>query len=202
MATSRALRYVESRKNLTGCVCGLAGVALTLAGQAGALWPVVVGGLYGAGALLAPPDRAAPPPISETSELASIRADFTALRSYLAAFDAPPTAAGTLAELDELLTALLAPGWVADELTTNPDDVYKLSRAVRHDVPDAVDAYLRTRWWSRLTPGNEPPERHLERQLTLILRELNAVAVSLRHSQERLQQTLTTELESRDPTDL
>ncbi|TDC22130.1 hypothetical protein E1265_16405 [Streptomyces sp. 8K308] len=195
------MRYLESRKNLTGCVCGLAGLAVTLAGQAGAFWPVVVGGLYGAGALIAPPDREAPPPFSEASELAAIREDFAALRPYLESFDAPPSAAGALAELDGLLTALLDPGWVADELATNPDDVHALARAVRHDVPDAVDAYLRTRWWSRLTPGNEPPERHLERQLALILRQLSAVAGSLRDSQERFQQTLTTELESRDPKD-
>ncbi|TDC67580.1 hypothetical protein [Streptomyces hainanensis] len=203
MATSRttggALGYLESRKNLTGCVCGLAGLGLTLAGQAGTFWPLVVGGLYGAGALLAPPEREAPPPFSETSELAAVRADFAALRPYLDAFDAPPAAAGSLAELDGLLTALLDPGWVADELVVDPEAVHALARAVRHDVPEAIDAYQRTRWWSRLTPGGEPPERHLERQLALIGRELTARAATIRESQEARQQTHTTDLEGRDP---
>ncbi|GAB2896818.1 hypothetical protein [Streptomyces mayteni] len=202
MATSRALRYLESRKNLTGCVCGLAGLGLTLAGQAGALWPLVVGGLYGAGALLAPPEREAPPPFSETSELAAIRTDFAALRPYLDSFDAPSEAAGPLAELDELLTALLDPGWVADELAVDPEAVHALARAVRHDVPEAIDAYQRTRWWSRLTPGGELPEHHLERQLALIVRELRSRAATIRESQESRQQTHTTDLEARDPRDL
>jgi hypothetical protein len=52
--TGKLLGYLESRKNLTGSACGVVGVTLTLAGVAGPYWPVVVAGLYGAGALLAP----------------------------------------------------------------------------------------------------------------------------------------------------
>jgi hypothetical protein len=50
----------------------------------------------------------------------------------------PPAAAGRLIELTELLTALLETG------------------------------YVRKRWWTRLAPGQESPERHLERQLGLL----------------------------------
>nr|WP_275548999.1 hypothetical protein [Streptomyces lavendulae] len=31
-------------------------------------------------------------------------------------------------------------------------------------MPEAVDAFARARWWTRLTPGAEPPERHRERR--------------------------------------
>ena len=63
MATNNTfLRYLESRKNLAGCACGIAGLVLTFTGLAGVYWPVVVAGLYGAGALIAPPER---PPLPD-----------------------------------------------------------------------------------------------------------------------------------------
>ena len=60
MATSsgqRLLRYLYSNKNLVGSAGGLAGLALYFTGLVGDLWPVVVGGLYGVGALATPPTR-------------------------------------------------------------------------------------------------------------------------------------------------
>ncbi|MDP9207361.1 MAG: hypothetical protein M3O65_02480 [Actinomycetota bacterium] len=60
MATSsgqRLLRYLCSNKNLAGSAAGLAGLGLYFFGLVGDLWPVVVGGLYGVGALATPPTR-------------------------------------------------------------------------------------------------------------------------------------------------
>lgn len=60
MATSRRqrlLRYLYSTKNLVGSAAGLAGLGLYFTGLVGELWPVVVGGLYGVGALATPPTR-------------------------------------------------------------------------------------------------------------------------------------------------
>jgi hypothetical protein len=60
VATSRGqrlLRYLYSNKNLVGSAGGLAGLALYFTGLVGDLWPVVVGGLYGVGALATPPTR-------------------------------------------------------------------------------------------------------------------------------------------------
>ncbi|WP_230424113.1 hypothetical protein [Streptomyces radicis] len=206
MATSsggaaRALAYLESRKNLTGCACGLVGLVTVFTGLAGAYWPIVVAGLYGAGALIAPPERTAPPPFAGPAgpgaELDAIRGDFAALRGYLAALDVPDEAVAPAAELDGLLAALLEPGWVADEIAADPEAVHILGRAVRTDVPEAFDAYQRTRWWARLQPGADPPERHLGRQLELLNGELAMVAAAVRESQERRQRTHTTYLESR-----
>jgi hypothetical protein len=53
----RLLRYLYSTKNLVGSAAGLAGLALYVTGLVGDLWPVVVGGLYGVGALATPPTR-------------------------------------------------------------------------------------------------------------------------------------------------
>ncbi|WP_189784780.1 hypothetical protein [Streptomyces capitiformicae] len=192
------MAYVESRKNLTGSALGVAGLGLTFAGVAGPYWPVVVVGLYGAGALIAPPERPPLPDFPDPSaQLDELRADFGTLREYLAGIDLPPAAAGRLAELTELLTALLDPGWVAEVLARDPEGVHILSRAVRQDVPEAVDTFVRTRWWTRLTPGTEPPERHLERQLTLLQDELGTIAAALRDAEARRQESHTRYLEDR-----
>ncbi|MCX5351658.1 hypothetical protein OG901_28525 [Streptomyces mirabilis] len=198
MATNKnPLRYLESRKNLTGSACGLAGLALTFAGVAGPYWPVVVAGLYGAGALIAPPERPPLPDFPDPSaQLEELRGDFGRLREYLDGVELPP-AAGRLTELTELLTALLDPGWVAEVLAQDPEGVHALSRAVRQDIPEAVDTFVRTRWWTRLTPGTEPPERHLERQLTLLHEEADRLAAALREVEARRQESHTRYLEDR-----
>ncbi|MEU3335701.1 hypothetical protein ACWCQ1_16970 [Streptomyces sp. NPDC002144] len=200
MATSRFLRFLESRKNIAGSAGGLAGLVLTFAGVAGPYWPVVVAGLYGAGALIAPPER---PPLpdfpSPSAQLEELRADFDKLGTYLAEVDLPPAAAGRLTELTDLLTALLAPGWVTEVLAQDPEGVHTLSRTVRQDIPEAVDSYVRTRWWTRMTPGSEPPERHLERQLTLLQEEAERLATTLRETEARRQETHTRYLEERSP---
>ncbi|MFE0648852.1 hypothetical protein ACFVZH_09730 [Streptomyces sp. NPDC059534] len=194
MATSnRVLRYAESRKNLTGCACGLAGLVLALTGAAGPLWPVVVAALYGAGALIAPPERPDTPDFPSADEqLEALRDDFATLRGYLAEVELPSAARDRVAELEDLLEALLAPGWVSD-----PEQLHVLARAVRQDVPEAVDTFVRTRWWSRVAPGTEPPERHLERQLSALRDEASAIADELHEAEALRQRTHTRYLEER-----
>lgn len=193
-------RYVESRKNIAGCVGGLAGLVLTFTGVAGPYWPVVVAGLYGAGALVAPPERPAPPAFPDPSaQLDEVRADFGRLREYLADVDLPPTATDRLTLLTELLAALLDPGWATEVLAQDPEAVHTLSRAVRQDVPEAVDVYARTRWWTRLAPGQVPPEQHLVRQLELLHAEAERLAQGLRETEARRQESHTRYLEDRSP---
>lgn len=173
---------------------------LTFTGVAGPYWPVVVAGLYGAGALLAPPERPAPPAFPGPSDqLDEVRADLTALRGYLADVDLPADAAGELADLTELLAALLDPGWSDELLAQDPDGVHVLARTVRRDLPEAVDSYLRTRWWTRMAPGGTSPERHLVRQLGLLRAEAERLAGTLRETEARRQESHTRYLEDRDP---
>lgn len=198
MATSRFMGYLESRKNVAGSACGLAGLVLTFTGVAGPYWPVVVAGLYAAGALVAPPERPPLPDFPDPSaQIDELRADFGRLRDYLADVELPPAASGRLTELTDLLTALLDPGWVAEVLAQDPEGVHALSRAVRQDVPEAVDTFVRTRWWTRLTPGTDPPERHLERQLSVLQEEFTTLAAALRDVEARRQESHTRYLEGR-----
>ncbi|MFG2778872.1 hypothetical protein ACGFY7_13635 [Streptomyces prunicolor] len=197
MATNEFLGYLESRKNLTGSACGLLGLVLTFVGVAGPYWPVVVVGLYGAGALIAPPERPPLPDFPDPSaQLEELRDDFEKLGGYLADVELPPAAAGRLTELAQLLAGLLDPQ-VTHDLAQDPEGVHILSRAIRQDVPEAVDTFVRTRWWTRLAPGAEPPERHLERQLTVLQEEARGLARGLREAEERRQETHTRFLEER-----
>ncbi len=195
MATSKFLGYLESRKNLTGSACGLVGLVLTFVGVAGPYWPVVVVGLYGAGALIAPPERPALPDFPDPSaQLEELRDDFEKLGGYLAGVELPPAAAGRLTELNQLLAGLLDP-LITHDLAQDPEGVHILSRAIRQDVPEAVDTFVRTRWWTRLAPGTEPPERHLERQLTVLQEEAQGLAANLREAEARRQESHTRYLE-------
>ncbi|WP_328479998.1 hypothetical protein OHS71_15640 [Streptomyces sp. NBC_00377] len=200
MATSRFVGYLESRKNIAGSAGGLVGLVLTFTGVAGPYWPVVVAGLYGAGALVAPPERPPLPDFPDASaQLDEVRGDFERLGGYLAEVELPPAAAGRLTELTGLLAALLEPGWVAEILARDPEGVHTLSRTVRQDLPEAVDSFVRTRWWTRMTPGQEPPERHLERQLTLLQEEAERLTAELRETEARRQESHTRYLEDRSP---
>ncbi|MFI6642052.1 hypothetical protein [Streptomyces sp. NPDC050504] len=207
MATSRtrtrpplagALVYLESRKNLAGSACGLLGLALTFTGLAGPYWPFVVAGLYGAGALIAPPERSEAPCFPDPAEqLDALRADFATLRAYLETVELPPAAAGRTTELTNVLEALLDPGWAGGGLADDPEGMHTLARAIRQDIPESVDTYVRTRWWTRITPGTEPPERHLERQLDLLHREAEKLAAALHETEVRRQHTHTNYLQGR-----
>ncbi|MFF7437653.1 hypothetical protein [Streptomyces sp. NPDC008122] len=191
--SSRLFGYLESRKNITGSVCGLAGVGITLTGAAGGPWPLVIGGLYAAGALIAPPERPDTPSFPSADEqLDALRADFATLRAYLTEVELPPSARERLTALDALVEALLEPGWVSD-----PEHLHVLARAVRQDVPEAVDTFVRTRWWSRFTPGGEPPESHLERQLAALHEEMTTIAAALRDAEAIRQETHTRYVEER-----
>ncbi|MEU0414007.1 hypothetical protein ABZ307_40365 [Streptomyces griseorubiginosus] len=191
-------RYLESRKNLAGSACGLVGLVLTFTGVAGPYWPVVVAGLYGAGALIAPPERPVLPDFPDPSaQLDGVRADFEKLCAYLTDIDLSVTAAARLRELTELLAALLDRTWSTELLAHDPEGVHALSRIVRRDLPEAVDSFARTRWWTRMTPGAESPELQLEQQLGLMKRDAQQLAAGLRDTEARRQETHTRYLEDR-----
>lgn len=190
--------YLGSRKNITGSLCGLAGLALTFTGLAGAYWPVVVAGLYGVGALIAPPERPAVPDFPTPSEqVVEVLGDLGRLGEYLAEVELPSAASRQLDDLIGLLAALLDPERGAELLARDPEGLHVLSRTVRRDVPEAVDAYVRTRWWTRLAPGQDSPEDHLQRQLSLLRQELVRLAASLRETEARRQESHTRYLEER-----
>jgi hypothetical protein len=198
VATSdrRVPGWLESRKNLTGSGLAVVGLGLHFAGLTGSLWPVVVPALYAAGALIAPPERPPAPAFPTPEEqLSALRADLATLRDYLATAQVAERFDAVL----QLLTGLLDPAGDDHVAATDPEALHTLARITRQDVPEAVDAYLRARWWNRLTPGTEPPERHLDRQAALLAAEAAQLVAALREREADRQQSHTRYLEQRSP---
>ena len=183
MATSdgygrRALRYLESTRNLVGCGGGALGLVLHFAGLGGAWWPGVVAGLYGAGALLTPgpkptPPQPAPPPaptpapapapvsvsVSAPRETAEPPPD-PELEALIVYLDTVPLPAS--AGVDALLAVLREPG---------PGPA--ADRIVRHRLPVAVDGYLRARTWLPWAGPDAPdPAAELGREVKQLAAEL------------------------------
>ncbi|MFE4395531.1 hypothetical protein [Streptomyces sp. CB02056] len=181
---SRLLRYLESPKNLVGCAGGAAGLVLHLTDVTKGWWLVVVAGLYGAGALLAPAPKPPPPlppgppgvsapPVAEPLGVAppapkpepvpapepapAPDPELVALAAYLDTVPLPPSAG-----VDGLLAALRAagPGPVAE-------------RIVRDRLPVAVAGYLRARTWQPWAGPDDPdPAVQLGREVDRLAGEL------------------------------
>ncbi|MGI5328278.1 hypothetical protein [Actinomadura nitritigenes] len=157
MATSsgrgggRAGRYLGSTKNLAGCVGGIIGLALFFTGVSGPYWPLVVVGLYGAGALLAPPEPKVSLVVDATAiETGRLRADLDGLVARVRSLDAPAEAMTRLEETASMLRDVLGR---ADLLSTSPDALYEVSRAIRADLPASFETYLNLPRWYALRHG-------------------------------------------------
>jgi hypothetical protein len=139
VATSdRVLTYLGSAKNIAGCVLALVGVVLTFAGVAGPYWPVVVAGLYGVGALLAPPDRVHLVISHAEVETRQLRADLDALAAKVTEPRFPADVVAKVADLAGILRDVLAR---AEALTASPDQLHVVSQAIRDYLPTSLEAY-------------------------------------------------------------
>lgn len=135
MATSdRILAYLGSTRNIAGSICGLAGVGLVFLGVAGSLWPVVVVGLYGLGALLAPSDKRRVVLSLATAETSALRAELDTLVGRLRGL--PPDVIDRVVELAGTLRGVLG-------RVESPDHLHVVSQTIRDYLPTSLDAYGR-----------------------------------------------------------
>ena len=133
---ARALDYLESAKNLTGCALAIVGLALFFTGVIGGLWPVVVGGLYAVGALVAPPGRRV---------LGSSVFDARRLQKELT--ELVDRVRGRLPE--DVMHEVRSIATVVDQVLPRAgqslpgsEDLFILSRTIEDYLPKALDAYL------------------------------------------------------------
>lgn len=172
------IRYLGSTKNLAGCVGGLIGLALYLTGVVGGLWPVVVAGLYGVFALLAPPERVRLVPADAVAEAGQLRADLVSLVDKVTAHAQrmPESSVDGVRRIAEVLDDLLSR---PDRLSGNPDVQHAVTRLARTDLPLSVQTYLNLPWWfaaKRRASGEPSASDELLAQLELLETEAHRVA--------------------------
>jgi hypothetical protein len=179
VATSeRFTRYLGSTKNLAGSACGLIGLGLYLFGWAGPYWPLVIIGLYAAGALAAPPEKVTLVLDDTAAEAGRLRTDLDGLVSRVDRHRhrLPAAALTRLGEITSILYDLL--GRTA-ALTGAPEQLYEITRAIRTDLPTSLETYLNLpRWYAarRLAGGRNTAAEELVTQLDLLKSDLTKTA--------------------------
>ncbi|AXB41697.1 hypothetical protein [Amycolatopsis albispora] len=139
------IRYLGSTKNLAGCVGGLLGLVLYLTGVVGSVWPLVVAGLYAAGALLAPPEKVHLVP-DAAAEAGQLRTELETLVRKVSEQSGrmPPGAVETVRQVAEILDGLFAR---PQGLRADPDLLHAVTTLARTDLPQSVETYLNLPWW-------------------------------------------------------
>lgn len=189
MATSRpadrVLAYAGSPKNIAGCALALVGVMLVFFGVAGAYWPVVVAGLYGVGALLAPVDRVKLTISHAEVESRQLFADLDTLLAKVGRNRFPDDVSAKVARLAEVLRDILRR---ADALTSAPDHLHIVSQTIRDYLPSSLEAYANLpRSYALTRRGQRRLSAHEEllAQLDLLDRQLHKVAESVYQGDEQ-----------------
>ncbi|MET1073707.1 MAG: hypothetical protein ABWY11_13770 [Umezawaea sp.] len=188
MATSS---HLGSNRNLFGCVGGLLGLGLHFAGVAGTYWLVVVAGLYGVGALLAPPDRVTLV-TDPTEEAERLRHDLDALVARVRAARVPADALPRLDHLADVLRGLLDR---PHALRSDPDALHTATRIIGTDLPLAVQNYLNLPWWYAAAKN---ADTELLRQLDLLDADVVRTAERFHAADAQRQADHTRYLEDRD----
>ena len=192
MATSNpVLRYLASWKNLAGCTGGLIGLLLHFAGFAGSYWLLVVLGLYGVGALAAPPERIVLVTAPE-EEAGLLRTELDALVLRVRALNVPTEVPPKLAEIAEVLRGMLDR---PRELRADPDALHAVTRLVGTDLPLSVQTYLNLPWWYAAARGSGA---ELVRQLDLLHADAVRVAERFHAADVQRQADHTRYLEDRE----
>ncbi|MEV4396766.1 hypothetical protein [Nonomuraea sp. NPDC049607] len=182
--SERVLRYLGSTRNIAGCLLALLGLAAHLLGLAGAFWPVVVAALYGAGALLAPPERLRLRVSHAEMETSALRADLDALlRRIEGRFPADVHLA--VEGIAEVVRGVLGR---AEQLAASPDELHVVSRTIRGYLPAGLEAYANLPRGYALTrrAGRErSAHEELLSQLALLDARLREVADAVHRGDEQ-----------------
>jgi len=133
----RATQYLYSNKNIAGCVGALVGLVLFLAGVVGALWPVVVVGLYAIGALILPPPKVLD--LRSGLEPADLQRAMDEQMTRIAG-KVPDDVLAQVRQIHASVRDVLAR---RDNLPPGSPDEYIVEQTVRDYLPTALESYLR-----------------------------------------------------------
>lgn len=185
--------YLGSTKNLAGCAAGLVGLGLHLVGLAGSYWLLVVAGLYGFGALIAPPDRVTlvTDPEQEAAQLAR-QLDSLMDRVHGFGGRVPADVLPPLGRISEVLRGMLDR---PRRLRADPDALHAVTRLIGTDLPLSVQSYLNLPWWYAAA---KQADAELVRQLGLLEADAVRVAELFHATDAQKQADHTRYLEERD----
>ncbi|MDP9845859.1 hypothetical protein [Streptosporangium lutulentum] len=186
VTADRVLRYLGSTRNIVGCVLALVGFGAHFLGLAGTFWPVVVVGLYGVGALLAPPDRVRLAVSHAEVETTALRADLEALlRKVDGSQRFPEDVRARLGGLADVLGGVLGR---AEVLTTSPDHLHIVSQTIRDYLPSSLESYANLPRAYALTRGADrerSAHEELLAQLDLLDAKMHEVAQAVHRGDEQ-----------------
>ncbi|MBN6039099.1 hypothetical protein [Amycolatopsis sp. 195334CR] len=189
------IRYLGSTKNLAGCAGGLLGLVLYLVGVVGSFWPLVVAGLYAAGALLAPPEKVHLIPDASGQLRAGLETLVRGVSEQAGRM--PEGTVETVRRTAEILDGLLARA----DLRANPDVLHAVTTLARVDLPQSVETYLNLPWWlsaKRLAGTTTSAADELRTQLDLLLARAENVAERFYAAELHQQADHTRYLQSQD----
>jgi hypothetical protein len=170
---NRLLIYLYSSKNIVGSLLALAGLALFFGGVVGALWPVVVVGMYLIGALVTPSRSAI-----------DLRTGFDpddirhALDTQVKAVNGkvPPDVLARVQSIQQIILGILPRSGV---LPPGSPELFVVQRTATDYLPTALESYLKLpRAYATLHPvqDGKTPRQVLLDQLTLLESKMSEVA--------------------------
>ena len=197
--SDRVARYLGSTKNLAGSVAGLAGLGLHFTGLAGPYWPLIVVGLYGAGALAAPPQKVTLVIDDSAAETGRLRTDLDDLLAKVRHHRLPAEAVERVDVIASMLRDILLR---SDVLSGSPEPMFELSRAIRTDLPTSLEGYINLpRWYAPRRGGPGSAADELVAQLDLITASLTKTAETVYDADTRRMRDHTRYLRDREPDD-
>jgi hypothetical protein len=169
----RLLIYLYSTKNIVGSALALVGLALFFTGIVGALWPVVVIGLYGVGALVAPGTPSVD--LKEGFDPNDVR---KALDQEVRMINGR-VPADVLAEVQQIQQIILGILPRTGSLPPGSPELFVVQRTASEYLPTALESYLNLpRAYATLHPvqDGKTPKQVLMDQLTLLESKMSEVA--------------------------
>ena len=171
---SRAGRYLGSTKNIVGSVGALGGLALFFAGIVGPpLWPFVVAGLYGIGALVAPRERS----FDLRSDLDTKDLDRSLDHLQRQIHGRVPS--GIERKVKGIATTIRGILPRTGQLPPGSQELFILERTVTDYLPTSLESFMNLpRTYAALHPlkGTKTAEQVLADQLDLLQQQMDEVA--------------------------
>ena len=180
--TSRFGRWLESGKNIVGCVLAVAAIVLEVTIGLGPLWPLIVVAAYAVGALVWPRDRFnLTLAVGETASADDLKAQLATLRKTVSTqsgrlgADVVKSVGALLDILDEVVSK-----W--DDLLVAPEQSHVVQQMIVDYLPTSLQTYLNipaTYAMSARVAGKKSAHDELLDQLSLLTTEADKIRTAV-----------------------